>query len=427
MRPMLVGRRSILLVSAVAFGMLAVPPMAAAPQSDAGVPGDAGNTFATGRTIAPSGPYWGTLDGFPSDADDYYRFFVPAGDSVNIEIRAGLVTGTPFPGDDHKRLSFQLVGPDGVPLDTPNTINSDSRVTLVSAPVSGTYGFHVTDNLGIGHRGAYGFCFVRFAVPCPEFGTRPIRLIGALQHPMAEILLEVPPHGDLGNAAGPTRDDYLAAAVRGIHRWEAAIDAFVADHPDFSYLSALKMHVAVFDGPVPERVGVDMTILWIPASGSQFRGVASPGTDYLWEGVCWEPFSCGVYYGSVEPHAHLSDGLVVLSLLANAPRAGQLVQDYPEVNDIENVVMHEVAHAWGLGHTQTWHADTGPDAMNSPYGQVFGDGDPLGFGPERTAVSCISSVDLYGLAYIFRWLPSGVFARPDVPEVTAPFAYELYC
>ena len=45
--------------------------------------------------------------------------------------------------------------------------------------------------------------------------------------------------------------------------------------------------------------------------------------------------------------------------------------------------------------------------MNSPYPYVYGDGFPGGDGGERTKLKCLSTVNLIGMAELYRWIPKG--------------------
>jgi hypothetical protein len=69
--------------------------------------------------------------------------------------------------------------------------------------------------------------------------------------------------------------------------------------------------------------------------------------------------------------------------------------------------------------------------MNSPYPLVFGDGDPLRDGGERTPADCISSLDLYGLARLYEWVGRSVpwesRVRASSASLPSGIAYELYC
>jgi hypothetical protein len=70
----------------------------------------------------------------------------------------------------------------------------------------------------------------------------------------------------------------------------------------------------------------------------------------------------------------------------------------------------------------------GPDLMNSPATFVYGDGFAAGDGGERTPKGCLSSINLYGMAVLYRWIPGGTWVGSggSVP-LPAHIPYELYC
>ncbi len=406
-------------------------------QNDAGSGGDAGNTFETATEVARSGTFSGVLDRSGGDAKDYYKFWMNQGEPLSIDVHAGLTTGFIQVNDAEDRPGVALLSPHGLLLDTPNSNVGDSRVTMSAAPVSGAYRLVFdSDFLRVTN---YRFCFVTSAGACETEGIRPMGIGTPLPYPFANVLLLPPMNGNPFGTETPL--DYVDAILRGIRAWEPALAAFAADFPQFSYVTDLSMRVEVYDG-TPERAGYDVIVGWSPYTGPQFRGVAittlGPSAGYtMWCDFFPEVEQCDTYK-SLEPLMHDSTRLIIMSLFANSPRAGQVVSDWPEVNDVENVAMHEIAHTWGLGHTLTYTSAHRADLMNSPYTEVFGDGNPLGDGGERTPVECISSLDAYGLAYLYRWLPSGEFQYPGTNSVNRPFItqgdhagsimpYKLYC
>ncbi len=399
-----------------AYSLCFRPCAAAGRQDDAASGGDAGDALATATRVAP-GTHWGSLVGDGADDDDYYRFRVEAGRSINIDVIARLWTGSLVADDNVHRLSFQLLDPNGLLLDTPNSNQADARVTLAAAPVGGDYFFRVTAEHAF--TGAYGFCFN--PPGCPAYGLRPIAFIedGSIRHTVTRVLLVPPTHGDLGNPRGPTVIDYLDAALRGIRAWERVIDRFAADYPQFAYLRDVDIHVEAFDAARPvDPAGYDFVIEYVQTGGPFFRGFAGGSVD---------PQPTLNEHG-LGPTVHASGRHAVISLFAASPRAGQVLPDYPEINDIEAVTMHEVAHVFGLGHTPTWTTSHGPDLMNSPAPFVYGDGDPLGDGGERTPRKCPSTLELYGLAVLYRWVPRGAW-EPTWGNVALPWwmPYRWYC
>jgi hypothetical protein len=253
----------------------------------------------------------------------------------------------------------------------------------------------------------------------------PIALIfgGSLRHAETRVLLVPPQHGDLGSPLGPTVLDYLQATLAGLHKWEAALDAFAADHPAYAYLADISVEVEVFDVAVPvDPAGYDVVVGYV-ASGDQFRGVAGSVAD----------LQRRVDQAGLGEQVHAPGRVILLSLLASSPRAHQEQPDFPEVNDLYSVTLHEFAHTFGLGHTATRLASGGGtfqgyDLMNSPAPFVYGDGATLGDGGERTPAACISSLDLYGMAVLYRWMPSGAW-QGSSGSVGLPgsIPYALYC
>ena len=388
---------------------------------------DAGDTFDTATAVPPTGRHAGRLD---AGDVDYWRFHVESGAPINIEVDAGLRTGSLNGGDTDRRLGIVLMDPLGAVLDSPASNGGDARVTWPAAHVAGEYRLRI-DSEFLGTRD-YSFCFVDGA-SCMTSGLRPLDLGTPLTSTHAEVLLIPPTLAD--PTSGLTPLDYLDATLRGIDQWQDAIDRFVHDYPQFDYMRNLTVHVEVFDGLVPQRAGYDVIIAWAPYTGPHFRGVAITafGAGPLYNTLCLSraSYPCTQYHAQIEPVVHDSTRLIVMSQFASAPRSGQVLPDFPEVNDVYNVAMHEFAHTWGMGHTTTWTTQHGADLMLSPYTDVFGDGDPTGDGGERTRAYCISTLDLYGLAHLYAWSDNGgTYDIRKVPrQATLPswMPYAFYC
>jgi hypothetical protein len=258
-------------------------------------------------------------------------------------------------------------------------------------------------------------------------GLEPIDLIfgGSLRHAETRVLLVPPGHGDLGTPTNDSRSamGYLEATLAGIHAWEPAIERFVAEYPRFSHLQNVTVEVDVYNGTDPSEAGYDFVIGYTETSGPAFRGVAfqPPGNDE-------QQIQRVLDEAGLGETVHFGNRYVVLSLFASAPRAGQQVPDYPETHEIRGVTMHEFAHTWGLGHSEAWTRPFGPDLMNSPYPFVYGDGDPAGDGGERSPELCITSLDLFGLAEVYRWLPDEQW-EPSEGSIRLPedMTYRPYC
>ncbi len=258
-------------------------------------------------------------------------------------------------------------------------------------------------------------------------GLQPIDMIfdGSLRVTDTRVLLVPPAHGDLGMPTNTSRSAlaYLEATLTGIYAWEPAIDRFIEDHPEYSYLDNVTVHVDAFDEDTPEAAGYDIVIGYAETSGGAFRGVAikGPGNED-------QQIQQTLNENGLGDLVHVGHRYILLSLFASAPRAGQDVPDYPETHEVRGVTMHEFAHVWGLGHSTAWTKAYGPDLMNSPYPFVYGDGDPAGDGGERSPELCITSLNLYGLSHLYRWLPNGTWeASHGNVSLPMDLDYELYC
>ncbi len=253
-------------------------------------------------------------------------------------------------------------------------------------------------------------------------GLQSIDLIfgGSLRHPLTRVALVPPTHGDLGEPTNMSRSalEYLQATLEGMFAWEPAIDQFIADYPQFSYLDNISVQIELFEGQVPQTAGYDILIGYV-ASGPAFRGVAiDPGVNTQ------KPLD-DAGLGDV---VHYGNRYILLSLFAYSERAGQTQSDFPETHELRGVTMHEFAHTWGLGHSTTFTTGCGADLMNSPYPYKYGDDNPIGDGGERTVSLCITSLDLYGLAHLYRWLPNATWeGSSGNTSLPADMEYTWYC
>lgn len=434
------GARTMIAVLALSVApLLALLPPAAASQDDAGSGADAGGSFAEAMLVERLGRFSGVLTEGDSD---WFRFDVPQGATIDIDVDVGLTTGQLQAFDVDRRAGVALYDPHGLLLDTPISNTGDARVTWPKALIAGEYRLALTAP-PLPAR-AYSFCFVVTGDTCASYGVRAIGLSAPLPTTHAEVLLVPPTQANPGGSETPL--DYLDATLLGIHQWDLQLAAFATKYPQYAYLRQLEAHVEVFDGTcgisrgtdvsadascAPERAGYDVVIVWSPYTGPIFRGVAIDETGGgLLAQLCPLGLTCPLRM-TLEPYVHDGARLIVMSSFAAAPRGGQVLPDFPETTDIYNVMMHEFAHTWGLGHSTTWTATYGPDLMNSPYTFTFGDGDPAGDGGERTATQCISSVDLYGMAMLYEWVGRGV--RFDqrrhygLANLPSSVPYELYC
>ena len=411
-----------ILAAFVASSLWVAPPGAAKrPQNDAGSGGDAGNTFEEAIRVKPTGYYEGTLNGAGGDPHDYYKFELKEGDAVSVLIDSAADTTDPVTLLDPNGAVIDVgarVGGAGITVSGAFTSEVGTlRVAVHRALVPGEYRLHIASEQF--EFGKYWMCFMNCETPM----NHPIQIIfgGSLETADARVLLVPPTHGDMGNPLGPTVVDYLDATLRGVNKWIEAMDAFAKDYPQFSYLRKIDFHVEVFDEASPvEPAGYDV-ILGYVAAGPAFRGVASDtGTK--------DAVNSLLEQVGIRDQARYSGRVILLSLFGSSPRAGQVAWDFPEVTDLEIVTTHEFGHTFGLGHTMTWHPKLGPDLMNSPAPFIYGDGQTIGAGNERTKMKCLSSLALYGMAYLYRWIPEGEY-EPSMGVVKLPknIPYRWYC
>jgi hypothetical protein len=401
--------------------MTTSPATGASRQNDAGSRRDAGNDFESATKLKPHGYYEGRLDAAEDDGHDFYKFTLAEGDSLSVLLDFAAQTTDPVtmldPAGNVIDVGAQIQG-NGVTVSSGFTSEVGAvRVAVHRAVTAGDYRLHVqSDRYELRD---YSMCFMN----CEGVVDAPIQLIfgGSLETTDARVLMVPPSHGDLGNPLGPTVKDYLDATLRGLERWRKALKDFVRDYPQFDYLDEVTFHVEVFDGAEPvDPAGYDV-ILGYVAAGPAFRGVAGDTGTKDWVNDILETVG-------IRDQARYSGRVIALSLFGSSPRAGQVAYDFPEVNDLEIVTAHEFGHTFGLGHTTTWHPKLGPDLMNSPAPFIYGDGQTIGAGNERTKMKCLTSLDLYGMAVLYRWIPSGEW-QGSSGEVSLPkgMPYRWYC
>lgn len=421
MRPISRGARLAVLVAVLA-STLGVPGAAGASrQNDAGSRRDAGDSFDKATRVKPDGFYKGRLDAADGDTDDFYKFSLKENASLSVLLDFEAATVDPV----------TLLDPNGNVVDVGTKIEENGvtvssgftselgtvRLAVHRAVVAGDYRLRVQSQRS--QLRDYSMCFMN----CEKPVNAPIELIfgGSLETADARVLMVPPSHGDLGNPGGPTVTDYLDATLRGLDMWRKALKEFARDYPRFGYLRDVKFHVEVFDGAKPvDPAGYDV-ILGYVAAGPAFRGVAGDaGTK--------DSVNAILEQVGIRDQVRYSGRVIALSLFGSSPRAGQVMYDFPEVNDLQIVTAHEFAHTFGLGHTRTWNRKLGPDLMNSPAPFIYGDGQTIGAGLERTKMKCLTSLDLYGMAQLYRWLPDGKWEASD-GEVSLPkgIPYRWYC
>lgn len=415
------GVRLAVIAAVLASTLWSPAPAGAGPQNDARSGRDAGNSFEKATRVKPRGPFEGRLDAGGGDRHDFYKFSLREGDFVSVLIDFDAPNIDPI----------TLLDPDGNVIDvgtkafgTGVTVSAGLtsergavRLAVHRATVAGDYRLHLqSDRFELGK---YNLCFMN----CEKPQAAPIELIfgGSLETPDARVLLVPPSHGDLGNPDGPTVLDYIDATLRGMRRWPKALKAFAADYPQFGYLRKINFHIEVFDGAHPvDPAGYDV-ILGYVAAGPVFRGVAG---DTSTRGTVNRILD----QVGIRDQVRYSGRVIALSLFGSSPRAGQVMYDFPEINDLDIVTTHEFGHTFGLGHTTTWHPKLGPDLMNSPAPFIYGDGFTFGDGGERTKMKCLTSLDLYGMAQLYRWIPKGKWeGSQGAVSLPKGIPYRWYC
>ncbi|MDQ3986200.1 MAG: hypothetical protein M3280_06835 [Actinomycetota bacterium] len=421
-----IGRGTrVAIIAALASTMWVQSPAGAGPQNDARSGRDAGDTFESATRVKPHGYYEGRLDDKGGDSDDFYKFKLREGSSMSVLVEL------PSPDAD----PVTLLDPSGNVIDVGTKVRGNGvtvsgaftselrvvRLAVHRAVEPGDYRLRLKSNYfptGIDLK-EYALCFMN----CEEPQKAPIELIfgGSLQTTDARVLLVPPSHGDLGNPDGPTVVDYIDATLRGMREWPRVLKKFAKDYPQYSYLKKIDFQIEIFDGADPvDPAGYDV-ILGYVAAGPAFRGVAG---DTNTRGAV----NSILDRVGIRDQVRYSGRVIALSLYGSSPRAGQVMYDFPEINDLEIVTKHEFGHTFGLGHTTTWHHKLGPDLMNSPAPFVYGDGFGFGDGGERTKMKCLTSLDLYGMAELYRWVPKGKWESSDgFVDLPKGIPYRWYC
>lgn len=156
---------------------------------------------------------------------------------------------------------------------------------------------------------------------------------------------------------------YLNATLHAISEWNDAIAYFAANHTDFAYLSQLRMAPQVSNSST--NAEFESYVSWTDEFESNVTCEAGLSkTTYDLTGV--------ITNNSITIAAHDCYGNVLNEA------------------DSQNVVLHELGHMLGLGHSNY----TG-DLMYYAY--------TLG-----SPVRAISTLDLYGVGTVFRWMASSL-------------------
>ncbi|MCW4029688.1 MAG: matrixin family metalloprotease [Candidatus Bathyarchaeota archaeon] len=181
----------------------------------------------------------------------------------------------------------------------------------------------------------------------------------AWNHTTLELLIVTPSDASWWN------NEFLNASLRAIGQWNEAVVNFSAAYPEFAYLSSVEIVTTVSD---KMDSGYDIYMNW----------TATPLS------------STNNEVGLSKIFAYQNSAIVNCTMsLATQTNYGQALS----IVDMQNVALHELGHAFGLGHCNYTQ-----DLMYPVY--------YLASGPKD-----VSSLDAYGVAFLFGWLisPSGFY------------------
>lgn len=168
-------------------------------------------------------------------------------------------------------------------------------------------------------------------------------------------------------------------AQRAIGQWNDALAAFGSNNSAYSYLSDVTMQSTVSNVSLP---GYDLYINWTKSSLSNSSDEVGLAKTY------------------VNGDSSIENCTISLAVQSSQGTTMRAI-------DIQNIAIHELGHGLCLGHSNY----TG-DLMYSTYS--------LGISPEA-----VSSLDAYGVARCFAWMPNASSFRPvshwlNVSYVTLP-------
>ncbi len=156
---------------------------------------------------------------------------------------------------------------------------------------------------------------------------------------------------------------YLNSTLRAISQWNDAISYFATNRSEFMYLSRLVMTPQISNVTID---GFDAYISWIEQFGNETCEAGLTRTTFTSANV-------------------IANSTITFSAL-------DCVGNVLSETDMQNVALHELGHCWGLGH-----ANFSGDLMYYAYSL-------------NSPVREISSLDVYGVGIVFRWMAtSGIY------------------
>ncbi|HLN44599.1 MAG TPA: matrixin family metalloprotease [Candidatus Sulfotelmatobacter sp.] len=149
---------------------------------------------------------------------------------------------------------------------------------------------------------------------------------------------------------------YLNSSLRAINQWNEAIVYFASNHTDYAYLSRLKIEPTISNST---SSSFDVTVSWIKL---------------------FENLTCGAGLTRTYMNSRIINNSTIE--LAAYDCQNRILSE----TDTQNVALQELGHSLGLGHTNTSGDPMYPTlSLSSPLRKI-------------------STLNIYGLATVFRWL-----------------------
>lgn len=198
-------------------------------------------------------------------------------------------------------------------------------------------------------------------VPLSQTQTQPSINLQGLTWDHATITVLIVPQ----NQQSWWNPSYLNATIRAINMWNNAILNFSSSYgSQFFYLSQIRM---VYSISQTLETGFDIYIIWQESYA---------GTNTL---------------ATSRPFIQLPCTIINNTITLGAKTKTYVINEV----DMQNIVLHELGHALGLGHS-----NYAGDVMYPEY-------SPKG------NVTALSTLDLYGVSVVFEWLSR----HPKMPNI----------